>query len=100
MQKYDARAVTEYKFTPGVGCVFAECIIDGHDVLLCRASMDKKDEIAAIISRLNKMIEAGKFSYDYEAEIDKKCPKCGRPFPPGSHVCPRCVKKIGYLVRL
>ena len=53
MQKYDARAVTEYKFTPGVGCVFAECIIDGHDVLLC-ASMDKKDEIAAIISRLNK----------------------------------------------
>jgi ATP-binding cassette subfamily B protein len=99
-RKYDAHSVTEYKFTPGVGCVFAECTIDGHDVLLCRASMDKKDEIAAIMSRLNKMLEAGKFSYDYEAEIDKKCPKCGRPFPPGSHVCPHCVKKIGYLVRL
>ncbi|NLN23655.1 MAG: hypothetical protein GX164_06395, partial [Clostridiales bacterium] len=27
-RKYDAHSVTEYKFTPGVGCVFAECTID------------------------------------------------------------------------
>ena len=97
---YDASGITEYVFTNGVGCVFAECVYNGAHMMLCRASMSHKDTIAAIIWQLTRRLERGTYSYAYEEDTDVKCPTCGRKYPPGSHVCPHCTAKSGYLRRI
>ena len=97
---YNAADVTEYIFTNGVGCVFAECVADGVHVMLCRASMSHKDTISSIIWQLSRRLERGTYSYAYEEDTDVKCPTCGRRYPPGSHVCPHCTAKKGYFKRI
>lgn len=97
---YDAKKISKYIFTPGVGCVFAECICDGKHYLLARGTMGHKDAYASIIWQLNRKIEHGKYDYKYEEDIDTVCPKCGRKYPPGSHICPHCTEKAGYLKRV
>ena len=97
---FDTDKITEYIFTNGVGCVFAECVYNGEHMLLCRATMGHRDLISSIIWQLNRRMERGTYNYAYEADTDVKCPKCGSKYPPGSHVCPHCTAKSGYLGRV
>ncbi len=101
LKTYNTDDVEEYFFTSGVGCVFAECSLKtGGHVLLCRATMGHIDVISSIIWQLNRQKKGAAYSYRYEKDVDVKCPTCGRRYPPGSHVCPHCAKKAGYLRRI
>ncbi len=90
----------DFRTTPGVGSVVAECTVNGSDMLICRASSAFTAEYGAIMKRINRYTETGEFSTEFMRELNRVCEKCGRPFPPGSTVCPRCVDKKGILKRL
>ncbi len=90
----------DFRITPGVGSVVAECTVNGSDMLICRASSAYTTEYGAIMKRINRYVETGEFSTEFMRELNRVCEKCGRPFPPGSTVCPRCVDKKGVLKRL
>ncbi len=98
--RIEADAISEYIFTNGVGCIFAECVTDGVHRLLCRATNVHKDLISSIIWQLNRRMERGTYNYSYEKDVDVKCPTCGRRYPPGSHICPHCTAKAGYFKRI
>ncbi len=97
---FDSEKISEYIFTNGVGCVFAEIVYGGEHMLLCRATMGHRDLIASVVWQLNRRRERGTYSYAYEDDVDVKCPNCGRRYPPGSHVCPHCTAKSGYFKRI
>lgn len=98
---YDTEKITEYKYVAGVGCVFAECTVDGVHTLLCRGSMSHRDAYSSILWQLNRRLEHGsKYNYAYEEDLDTVCPECQRKYPPGSHICPHCTAKAGYLKRV
>lgn len=90
----------DFKITAGVGSVTAECVLDGCEYLICRSDASKTVEFAAVMKRINRYKKTGNFSFDYLNDISRFCEKCGRPFPPGSSVCPHCVDKKGVMKRL
>lgn len=90
----------DFRITAGVGSVSAECTVDGEDILICRSDSSHTAEYGAIMKRINRFKETGEFHLDFMAEIDRVCEKCGRPFPPGSSMCPRCVDKKGIVKRI
>ncbi|MBQ8248919.1 MAG: ABC transporter ATP-binding protein [Clostridia bacterium] len=90
----------DFRTTPGVGSVIAECTYDGHDMLVCRGDNSHTAEYGAIMKRINRYNETGEFNTEFMRELNRVCEKCGRPFPPGSSVCPRCVDKKGIMKRL
>ncbi len=98
--EYETTKISEYKYTLGVGCVFCECIYDGTHVIICRGTMANKDTYASVMWQLNRKIEKGVYDYRYEADIDVVCPTCNRKYPPGSHICPHCTAKAGYMKRI
>lgn len=91
---------SEFRITAGVGSVVADCSIDGEDILICRGDSSHVAEYGAIMKRINRYKETGEFSTDFMKDLTRFCEKCGRPFPPGSSVCPRCVDKKGVMLRL
>ncbi len=92
--------ISEVNFRVGVGCVFIEYTMDGFDFILCRSDMREKDIFAAAAKEINRKINGDKINYQYEENLNRVCPHCGRPYPPGSSVCAHCAKKTGYLLRL
>lgn len=91
---------SDFKITAGVGSVTAECTVDGSDMLICRGSSSHTGEYGAIMKRIERYRETGEFNTDFLRDLTRICEKCGRPFPPGSTVCPRCVDKKGVMKRL
>ena len=91
---------SDFKITAGVGSVVADCVIGGEDVLICRGDSSHVAEYGAIMKRINRYKETGEFSSDFMKDLTRFCEKCGRPFPPGSSICPRCVDKKGVMKRL
>lgn len=100
--KYKYADLKEVRFRYGVGCVFIEATAkaDGAQLLVCRADASYKDLYAAVAKEIQRKLEGGEISYEFEKDINRICPKCKRPLPPGSAICPRCAKKLGYLARL
>ena len=90
----------DFRITAGVGSVVCECTVNGSDTLICRSDASHTSEQGAVMKRINKYKETGEFRFDYINEIVRFCEKCGRPLPPGSTVCPRCVDKKGVMKRL
>lgn len=93
--------IKETAFRRGIGCVFIE-YLDNNDKwhILCRGDMQFLDFYAAASREINNYIAGKEISYAYENEIHRFCPKCGRPYHPGSNICEHCVDKKGYLKRL
>ncbi len=93
--------IEEFVFRMGIGCVFADCKLkNGEHRILARADMKYKDLYAAALKQMTKHLKGEKINYDYETELDRVCPKCGRPFRPGANFCDHCVDKRKYLARL
>jgi len=92
--------ITEFILRIGIGCVFIEYKADGETKILCRSDMRDKDAYAAIVKELNRFKTSGEISEKYEESLSTACPKCGRPYRPGSKICDHCVKKSGYLKRV
>ena len=93
--------VEEVSFRKGIGC----CFIEYRDRenrwnILCRSDGQYVDLYAAAAREIGRYLEGKEISYAYEAEVNHRCPKCGRQFRPGSNICEHCVDKKQYISRL
>jgi ATP-binding cassette subfamily B protein len=75
---------------------------DGETVLLARADNTQQSCLGKATKRINRFLRSGviedeKLDADTEGKI---CPKCQKPYPRGSHVCPRCASKSRAIRRL
>ncbi|MBR5785622.1 MAG: ABC transporter ATP-binding protein [Clostridia bacterium] len=93
-------AFEDFKVNPmsGAGILEAKAVLTGEDVYLARFSMEHLARYATIAQKTN-MRHTGKVTQMRE-EPDLKCLKCGRPYPKGTTICPKCVKKGTILSRL
>ncbi len=99
-KRIDARSVTAYKCTPGVGCVILEAEGSEGDMLIIRATMERAESFAEAVKYLNRALATGKWDDETDADSGMLCEKCHRPFPPGTKTCPRCADKGQYIKRL
>ncbi len=91
------------KLNSGVGCVTLEYRCHGQDepVLIGRADNRYLTQLNRWAKRINHYIRYRNTDFSrISAGEETICPKCGKPFPKGSHVCPRCVSKKQTFTRL
>lgn len=94
-------SIKEVVFRKGIGCVFIEyCTKSEEWHIICRADGQYTDFYAAAAREIGNYIEGKEISYDYEKDVNHRCPKCNRQFRPGSNICEHCVDKKHYLARL
>lgn len=98
--EYSMAGILEFTCRAGIGCTSIEYRDGDGDHFLCRADMSFQREYAAVAKRLNIKLQRGCFYRDYEKEINRICPQCGRPLQQGSDICYHCVDKKGYVLRL
>ncbi len=88
----------------GVGCCWVEYTrkSDGETVLAARADNTQQGRLGKAIKHINRFLRQGiKERNAEEADNeDKICPKCQKPYPRGSHVCPHCASKTRAMRRL
>lgn len=96
--------IAEIKTDSGVGCIFISYKLkaDGTVHLLCRSDMCSSKQIIHCLKRLNHFLEDGKEIKAPQGENAglNRCPKCGRPFRPGSTMCLHCASKKKVVKRL
>lgn len=92
--------IKKYKCPRGVGCIMLEAETEEGEILLFRASMENAESVAEATKILNRALDTGEYVGGSEAIKGMLCPKCHRPYPPGSKTCPRCADKGKYLIRL
>ena len=96
--------IAEIKTDSGVGCIFISYKLkaDGTVHLLCRSDMCSSNHIIHSLKRLNHFLEDGKEIKAPQGENAglNRCPKCGRPFRPGSTMCLHCASKKKVVKRL
>lgn len=85
----------------GVGCLFVSYVKKADDTvhLLCRSDEKLKKQITKRVKRINHYIESGKLS-NLDTGDDNCCPKCGKPYRPGSTLCLYCTDKKKVLRRI
>lgn len=88
----------------GVGCCWVEYTrkSDGETVLLARADNAQQNRLGKAVKRINRFLRHGVITQE-EGDGDtegKICPKCQKPYPRGSHVCPHCASKSRAIRRL
>ncbi len=88
----------------GVGCCWVEYTrkSDGEIVLIARADNAQQNRLGKAIKHVNRFLRYGVIEHE-EKDADtegKICPKCQKPYPRGSHVCPRCASKTRAIRRL
>ena len=99
-------AIAALKMLSGVGCVFVEYErkTDGEHVLFARADGRYTSSVAQNVKRINHYLRNGATDFSrVTAPLGSLCPKCGKPYPRGTQVCPRCSPKrkiLGRLLRL
>lgn len=92
--------ITEYRCTPGLGCIMLEAEKDGDYILICRGSMEYSSVFSLCQKRLNKYLQSGEVRSEWMEYPHIICPKCRRPLPRGQSRCPRCAEKGEYIKRL
>ncbi len=93
--------IKEAVFRKGIGCVFIEyCSAEGDWHIICRGDGQYNDFYAAAAREINNYLEGKDISYEYEKDVNHRCPKCNRQYRPGSNICEHCVDKKHYLLRL
>ncbi len=96
--------IAEIKTNQGVGCIFVSYVLkaDGSVHLLCRSDMSTSRHIIHSLKRLNYFLEDGKILKlsQTQGEGNNRCPKCGRPYRPGSSMCMHCASKKKVIKRL
>ncbi len=85
----------------GVGCLFVSYKDknDGSIHLLCRSDEKLRKSITKKIKRINHYIESGAVT-EKAADEGGCCPKCGKPYRPGSTLCLHCADKKKTLRRV
>lgn len=72
---------------------------DGEDIGLVKFSLGFLRDYDELCNAFSK-IKDGNVTDDELDSPEKRCPKCGRPYPPGHNMCPKCVKKSSTVKRL
>ncbi len=88
----------------GVGCCWVEYTLkgDGETLLVARADNSQQARLGKAVKRVNRFLRHGLIECEEgEGEVDGKiCPKCQKPYPRNSHVCPHCASKTRAIRRL
>ncbi len=86
----------------GVGCSFAELVqkSDGEHIIFARTDNRLQPGMARAVKHINHFLRQGDIDPKSMSAGGRQCPKCGRPYPRGSHTCPRCASKKKALLRL
>ena len=88
----------------GVGCCWVEYTrkSDGETILCARADNTQQSGLGKAVKHINRYLRQGVIEKN-ETDADtegKICPKCQKPYPRGSHVCPHCASKTRAIRRL
>ena len=88
----------------GGGCCWIEYKrkSDGETILCARADNTQQNALGKAVKHINRYLRQGivekeKTNTDTEGKL---CPKCQKPYPRGSHVCPHCASKTRAIRRL
>ncbi|MBR5540695.1 MAG: ABC transporter ATP-binding protein [Clostridia bacterium] len=100
VRSFSLKEVTDFRVHVAVGSVTAECTVNGETQLICRATKQHANELGAVIKQLTAYRKSGVYCDDYLQHVACYCEHCGRPFLPGSAICPFCTKKAGVIKRL
>ena len=94
--------IEELKLIAGVGCAFVEYErkSDGEHILIARVDNRYQASAGQAVKRANHYLKFGDCDFSRFSSVGRTCPKCGKPYPHGSHTCPRCVSKKKTLRRL
>ena len=88
----------------GVGCCWVEYTrkSDGETILCARAENTRQNELGKTVKHINRYLRQGVIEKREENTENegKLCPKCQKPYPRGSHVCPHCASKTRAIRRL
>lgn len=88
----------------GVGCCWVEYTqkSEGETILVARADNSGQARLGKAIKRINRFLRHGVIEREEgEGDVEGKiCPKCQKPYPRGSHVCPHCASKTRAVRRL
>lgn len=100
IRSFDLKNTTDFRVHVAVGSVTAECTVDGEAQLICRATKQHASELGAVMKQLTIYCADGVYCDDYLQRVACYCEHCGRPYLPGSIICPFCTKKSGVAHRL
>ena len=93
--------VEEFKFSAGVGCVFAEYSNkNGEAFIISRADCNHKHKVASAVKAVNNFMRYDEHAFHKYAPQELVCPKCGRAYRPGSETCLNCFSKRKMIRRL
>ncbi|MBQ9783931.1 MAG: ATP-binding cassette domain-containing protein [Clostridia bacterium] len=95
--------IERFTVTSGVGCVFLsyQRKNDGGNVLFARGDSRYRNLFGQCAKRANHYLRFGDLDFSRLTSAEGgSCPKCGKPYPHGSHTCPHCVSKKKILRRL
>ena len=97
----DIKDICEIVSDMGVGCLYVSYRRKDDDSvhLLCRVDEKLTKRAIKTIRRINLYLEEGKIPAK-QSEDRESCPKCGRPYKPGSTVCYHCSDKKKTVKRL
>jgi ATP-binding cassette subfamily B protein len=88
----------------GVGCCWVEYTrkSDGEIILLARSDNAQQNRLGKSVKKINHFLRQGAIeNRGNDTDADGKiCPKCQKPYPRGSHVCPHCASKTRAIRRL
>lgn len=98
LREWELTALSEFKCVLNVGCVSFECTRGGEGMQICRSDMRSNPEFLDIASQLNHYLKERSYRFNDEAKQARICTKCGRPFAPGSDICPHCIDR-GQVIR-
>ena len=86
--------VSELIVDLGVGCVYVSYKLKADESVhfLCRADSRLSKSVIQTVRKMNFYLEDGTLPPKGKEDAEK-CPKCGRPYRPGSSVCLHCTDK-------
>ncbi len=82
-----------------VGCIGVEYGEGAAKAELCRSNMDNAENLRRFVKRVTAIQEGRVFDKSVP-EKQTRCPKCGKPYRPGSNRCDLCTDKKGLYFRL
>lgn len=65
---------------------------NGQDFTVATGDLKYKERYGTFVQALNRMLEDGEYRQPASLR-EKSCPRCGRPYRPGSNSCVRCGSK-------
>ncbi len=91
-RKVPVSALEEVKTAQYVGCLAVEYGAEGHRKELCRSDMSNAENLKNFVKRALAVNEGRSFEKT-RPEKQTRCPKCGKPYRPGSEKCELCTDK-------